>query len=147
MTGSNLIDFVKESNRIEGIIRRPTSKEIKAHVDFLSLKTLDVADMEEFVNSVASADLRRHAGMNVRVGKHYPMKGSAEVEWALRELLVHQDSHTPFSLHVAYELLHPFMDGNGRSGRVLWLWKMGGIGKAPLGFLHHFYYQTLESKQ
>lgn len=44
----------------------------------------------------------------------------------------------------AYETLHPFTDGNGRSGRALWLWAMGGIHRAPLGFLHHFYYQALQ---
>jgi hypothetical protein len=35
----------------------------------------------------------------------------------------------------------PTTDGNGRSGRALWLWCMRG--RAPLGFLHQFYYQTL----
>jgi hypothetical protein len=29
--------------------------------------------------------------------------------------------------------------------RALWLWIMSG--DAPLGFLHHFYYQTLEQMQ
>lgn len=31
--------------------------------------------------------------------------------------------------------------------RALWLWVMGGIENAPLGFLHTFYYQTLEVQQ
>jgi Fic family protein len=39
------------------------------------------------------------------------------------------------------------MDGNGRSGRAIWLWQMlRQEGGAPLGFLHHFYYQTLEAQ-
>ena len=51
---------------------------------------------------------------------------------------------SPFAVHVAYENLHPFMNGNGRSGRALWLWHMGGIEKVPLGFLRTWYYQSLQ---
>ena len=40
---------------------------------------------------------------------------------------------------------HPFTDGNGRSGRALWLWQMNN--HAPFGFLHTFYYQTLENSR
>ena len=39
------------------------------------------------------------------------------------------------------------MDGNGRSGRVLWLYNMGGIERVPLGFLHTFYYQALDASR
>ena len=49
----------------------------------------------------------------------------------------------------AYEMLHPFMDGNGRSGRALWAWMMLRLGQDPFAllFLHRFYYQTLENSR
>lgn len=51
---------------------------------------------------------------------------------------------TPYDVHQQYETLHPFTDGNGRSGRALWLWQMIRDGqRAQLGFLHTWYYQSL----
>lgn len=63
----SLIDFVRESNRIEGITREPLGPEIKAHAMFLNLARPRVADLENFVNIVAGAPLRNREGMNVRV--------------------------------------------------------------------------------
>ena len=138
-----LIDFVRESNRIEGIHRDPTDAELQAHIDFLA-GDISVEALERFVDVVQpGAELRRKRGMNVSVGNHIAPFGGPEIEPTLRFLLA-----APWSTwrrHVEYETLHPFMDGNGRSGRVLWLHDMGGLDLAPLGFLHHFYYQTLAS--
>jgi hypothetical protein len=61
------------------------------------------------------------------------------------------DALTPWAAHVAYETLHPYTDGNGRSGRAVWLWHMQSRGELDralaLGFLHTFYYQTLAARQ
>ena len=58
-------------------------------------------------------------------------------------------SRTCFEAHVAYETLHPFTDGNGRSGRALWAKHMLADGQdgywLERGFLHTFYYQSLEN--
>ena len=141
-----LEDFVRESNRIEGINRDPTWQEIDAHKQFLEVETVMLQDLERFVSVCQpGATLRDGAGMDVRVGKHIPIPGGPLVMEKLAHLLsfVNIGARTPHEAHIIYENLHPFTDGNGRSGRVLWLWQMGGIKSAPLGFLHHFYYQTL----
>lgn len=141
---AHLVDFVTESNRIEGIIRPPTMEELVVHEAFLALTKPGVADMTSLVFVLQpGALLRDQVGRDVRVGNYYPPPGGLHVRNDLRLLLGRLGEHTPHSAHLAYEALHPFTDGNGRSGRALWLWMMRG--DAPLGFLHHFYYQTLRA--
>jgi len=142
--------FVSESNRIEGITRIPTNAEIDAHDEFIDLPILTVKSLEAFVAVVAPRKLlRRKAGMNVRVGNHIAPRGGPEVEARLDSLLdqINADLLTAWEAHRAYETLHPFMDGNGRSGRAVWLWQMLRQDRDPYalqrGFLHTFYYQTL----
>lgn len=141
-----LRDFVRESNRIEGIVRPPTPMEIKAHKLFLVPDQPTIERLAAFVYAVTPGKrLRYQSGMDVRVGNHRPIAGGPKVRHQLDLLLHDIPTHTPYAVHHRYETLHPFMDGNGRSGRVLWLWMMGGIECAPLGFLHHWYYQSLEA--
>jgi hypothetical protein len=144
-----LKDFITESNRIEGINRNPTQEEIAAHEVLLANKEITVRDLEAFVSIIQpGAILRARSGLDVRVGSFYPPAGGPQIEKQLEVLLhsIHPNrSSNSYQTHLAYEQLHPFTDGNGRSGRALWLWQIGG--KAPLGFLHSFYYQTLEANQ
>jgi hypothetical protein len=145
----SLQDFVAESNRIEGIQRDPTKNEIAAHERFLETRVLGVALLEVFVSRVAKARLRDTDGMDVVVGLHVPPAGGSGVSTALERILeaVEVGDLTPWEAHVAYETLHPFMDGNGRSGRVLWAWQMerDGLGAFALPALHRMYYQALEA--
>lgn len=142
--------FVRESNRIEGI-RRVLPREMAAHDGLLRLEALTVGQIEDFVAAVAPGKrLRRHPGMDVRVGRHFPPLGGRHIEEQLQAILTRANERDdPFEVHQAYEHLHPFMDGNGRSGRAIWLWQMvrqqGADHALTMGFLHLWYYQSLQA--
>lgn len=143
----NFEQFVIESNRIEGILRPPTTEEVKATKAFVTGPTPTV----ESVSALASVYtrgygvLRDKAGLDVRVGNHFPPKGGPHIVATLEGLLETIEDGDCYGFHLFYETLHPFLDGNGRTGRALWAWQMWreNQGLLDLGFLHAWYYQTL----
>ena len=142
-----MLDFIRESNRIEGIHRDPTKEEIAEYERFMALTIVTAKDMVKFVKVYQpDARLRNRTGLDVRVGLYFPPKGSPEILPMLESILqnAHGAAHSPYRVHQDYESLHPFTDGNGRSGRMLWRWMMP---KAPLGFLHTWYYQSLSESR
>lgn len=142
--------FIAESNRIEGINRAPSQREIEAHELILSLEHIEIDHLKQFVSMVAPRNvLRDQEGLDVYVGDHVPLKGGLEVVTTLRAILNQiNNKDNPFHTHRLYEDLHPFTDGNGRSGRALWLWSMLRTNQISrvmqLGFLHNWYYQSLQ---
>jgi len=141
--------FVEESNRIEGIpeVREGEVRELH---DFLA-RDLSIATVEDLVTAFTrGARLRSLKGMDVWIGDHTPPRGGAEVVAKLDRLLERIRHHElrPWEAHIIYEMLHPFEDGNGRSGRAIWLWMMvrdanPAVTQERRLFLHEFYYQTL----
>lgn len=141
-----ILEFIVESNRIEGIHRAPTWDEIAATEKFLRLSRIEIDDLAALVGAYEpGAVLRGAPGLNVRIGGRRAPDGGPKILTMLGELLriVNKSLTTPYEAHRVYEYLHPFTDGNGRSGRTLWLWMMDGVSSR--GFLHEFYYQTLEN--
>lgn len=152
---SHVKAFIKESNRIEGIKRAPKKTEIEEYQRFMAQDSLSIDDVAQFVSAYQpGALLRDKRGMNVRIGNYYPSGGggdyyppvgSPDIRQNLQKILDiancnRGDKSIAYQVHQKYENLHPFMDGNGRSGRMLWMWMMK---RAPLGFLHTWYYQSL----
>lgn len=142
---NQIYNFVVESNKIEGITREPTKAEIEAHKRFIMLDKVTIDDLVDFVKVVQpDAQLRNLPNIpGVRVGNHIAPPSGPYIQQHLQYILDNIWDLTPYRQHCEYLTLHPFTDGNGRSSRVLWLWRMNG--SAPLGFLHKFYYQTLDA--
>ncbi len=141
-----LVRFITESNAIEGIRRPPTDNEVAATDVFLHLKQPTLPDLCALVTAYEPhAIVRSQPGMGVRVGNYVAPHGGPLVVIQLESMLLDLHGTRPFTFHKRYEDLHPFTDGNGRSGRTLWLWQMIQKGRdSQLGFLHTWYYQSLE---
>jgi len=142
----NLFKFAQESNEIEGLTRYREHENAYDRIEaLLKLKRLTLKSVCDFNTA---GDLRDKSGMNVRVGEYRPITGGSRITIELKALIREINCGSdPYKTHVKFEKLHPFMDGNGRTGRVLWLWQMvkqqyyGG----ELGFLHKWYYQSLSA--
>jgi hypothetical protein len=137
----NIIEeFVRESNFIERIYRDPLGKEIDELIRFINLDKVTVTELEKFVSIYQpDARLRDKYGLDVRIRSYYPPFGGPEIRQQLEDLL--NKNYNAYILHIEYEKLHPFTDGNGRSGRALWANKMKDISG---GFLLNFYFDTLQ---
>jgi Fic/DOC family len=144
---ANLLAFQTESNHIEGI-DAVLDEEVQALERLLDSSKLWIGELVAYVSVCQpSAVLRDKKSVpGVRVGDHIAPPSGPKLMEDLCILLDKVNNFGKISswrAHVEYENLHPFTDGNGRSGRALWLWMCNG--QAPLGFLHSFYYQTLSN--
>jgi hypothetical protein len=115
-----VIDFVRENNRLAGILRDPSPAEIGAHRGLLAARTLRVENLQMFVRHVETdARLREHDWTGGRQRSY----GRRTMYEDLEDLLLRsgEDLWPPELLQQRYMQLRPFTDANGRSGRALWL--------------------------
>jgi hypothetical protein len=150
MSDFRLTAFIRESNLIEGIERDPTAEELAAATEFMGEFELNIPVLNRLQRVFApNKQIRDQTGLDVRVGDYIAPPGGPNIRRRLEAILGRANlGDDPWSVHVAYETLHPYMDGNGRTGRMIWAWQMHGLERNPftLPFLHRFYYQTLENQ-
>jgi len=135
-----IVAFVRNSNLIAGIERASTVDEVSATKCFLELPTLLLMDVCA-LQAVYAPDepIRERVGMNVTIEL---------TKLCMRVSRAPSPPYdNPWLEHITFENLHPFPEGNGRTGRAIWAWHMQKIGVDPfaLPFLQRFYYQTIEN--
>lgn len=152
MFDAKIRDFQVESNKIEGI-EGATDKEVRELGWFINLPSPRLADVSNYVKVCQSnAVVRDRIGLDVRVGNHTPPPGGPMVIEALVSMLKVSHLYNAFEYYCMYENLHPYTDGNGRSGRALWLWHHSryasdrGALALKRGFLHSFHYESLDAQ-
>lgn len=147
---TNLRCFQKESNWIEGIYD-VREEEIDALIWIVSVKDIRPEHLIQYVNVVQpDAVLREFNHIpGVRVGNHIAPRSGPEIRKEFEKICsdVNNGAHRSV-IHHRYETLHPFTDGNGRSGRALWLWQFVKDRQwVPDSFLRWWYYESLAENE
>ena len=86
---------------------------------------------------------------NVRVGNNYP-PDYKELEYLMANWVNEVGTLEPITSHIRFEKIHPFVDGNGRTGRMLLWWQEIMNGQQPTLFKadeRQEYYKLFELKE
>ena len=136
-------EHIRESNLIESIDDPAEDKRSRwAWKWFIQQPKITTEVLFELHRRITLKQLQasvrgKYRPCQVWVGRHVPMP-PAEVPVAmnlyLNQLNHHWSIFDPIAMHVEFETIHPFIDGNGRTGRMLLWWHQIQLGEEPTLF-------------
>lgn len=147
-------NFIKESNEIESEVgvdfdHLNAFVAVKCRYELYGFNTIDEKFVLKLHTKLMLNKLRRHVGVyrETPVGIYQgntlikQMPNPAIVPTLMDEWIVrfNEMKLTPWELHKEFENVHPFIDGNGRSGRLLWAFDLLRRGERVEPILNSFY--------
>lgn len=137
----DMSEHIHQSNLIEDINSPFFDEQAQKAWDFLSEQTslthYDVMKVQEIITLLqkdlpvlAKGNYRDIPGYDVWIGAR---KGPRPylVPFLMEEWLDRYEELTPKEAHIEFEHIHPFADGNGRTGRMLMWWQEIQLGQEP----------------
>lgn len=126
-------EFLRQSNAIESIYDDESLRKAEeAWVYIRGMSRLHSSNIKKTHRILMAGKLPRHAlghwrSVPVFVGYSQPLP-----HWILREAMSYWAKKANEALseaqiidhHVTYEKIHPFLDGNGRTGRIFMNWQL-----------------------
>lgn len=127
----HLKSFIKQSNKIEDVGDEGFADSMKAWEYLSNVLIIEAVDILECHRIVMQTLDPRIAGeirnCSVRVGQFIKSHFSI-IKETLPDVIEQLNGVDPKQAHIAFEMLHPFEDGNGRVGRLLYFWQRMRLG-------------------